>query len=137
MGNKKMWKLSIMVAVLFIGLVDGLSAQQYEITGVEYLGDFTDSEPRNRAINAVVAKQQRQNPEFTFTLAEGFNHFEMKMIVSLWEEELSEKVNIDSLWVVFVTPHRDITNNKYIIVFEGWPMAINPYAVWVYRGNRR
>jgi hypothetical protein len=125
-----------MMVVLFTGLTDGLPAQQYEITGVEYLGDFIDSEPRNRAINAVVARHQRQNPGFTFTVAEGYNHFEMKMIVSLWEEGLSEKVNIDSLWAVFVTPHRDITNNKYIIIFEGWPMVINPYAVWVYRGRR-
>ena len=59
MASVKTWKLPIMVAVLFIGLVNGLFAQQYEITGIEYLGDFIDSEPRNRAINAVVAKQQR------------------------------------------------------------------------------
>ena len=137
MANEKMRKLPVMVAILFIGLVDGLAAQQYEITGVEYLGDFIDSEPRNRAINALVARQQRQNPGITFTIAEGFNHFEMKMIVALWEDGLSEKVNIDSLWAVFITPHRDITNTKYIIIFEGWPMAINPYAVWVYRGNRK
>ncbi|MDR0450178.1 MAG: hypothetical protein LBH26_02825 [Treponema sp.] len=126
-----------MVMVLFIGLADGLFAQQYEITSVEYLGDFIDSGPLNRAVNAAVAKYQRQNPGFTFTIAEGFNHFEMKMIVDLWEEELSEKVNIDSLWVVFVTPRRDITNNKYIILFQGWPMAVNPYAVWLYRGRSR
>jgi hypothetical protein len=126
-----------MAMVLFVGLADGLPAQEYEINGVEYLGDFIDSGPLNRAINAAVAKHHGQNPGFTFSIAEGFNHFEMKMIVGLWEEELSDKVNIDSLWVVLVTPRGDITSNKYIILFQGWPMAINPYAVWLYRGRSR
>jgi hypothetical protein len=128
MTSQKLWKLFIMAVVLFIGAVAGLSAQQYEVTGVEYLGDFTASKPRNKTINALVAKQQQQNKGITFTLAEGFNHFEMKMIVNLWEEELVKKVNIDSLWAVFVTPNPDITKlNIQLFLRAGqWPQIRMP-----------
>ena len=136
--NKKMWKLPFTAAILFIVCADGLAAQQYEITGVEYLGDFETDNLRDRAIDGAVARQQRQNPGLAFTRTMGFAHFQLKMIVRLWEEEISEKANIDSLWAVFVTPPQsDVPASKYIVFFQGLPFARNPYYFWVYRGNRR
>jgi hypothetical protein len=127
-----------MVAILFIALADGLVAQQYQITGVEYLGDFEIDEPRDRAIGEAVARQQRQNPGLAYTRTMGFVHFELKMIVELWEDEILEKANIDSLWAVFITPSpNDVPVSKYIIFFQGLPFASNPYYFWIYRGNKR
>ena len=40
MPNKRMWKLSIMVLILFIGLVDGLSAQELRVTNVQDNGTY-------------------------------------------------------------------------------------------------
>jgi hypothetical protein len=60
------------------------------------------------------------------------------MIVELWEDEMLEKANIDSLWAVFITPSPNVAPvNKYIVILQGLPFASNPYYFWVYRENKR
>jgi hypothetical protein len=127
---KKMWKQPVIVAVLFTVLAGRLAAQQYEITDVEYLGDFEADNPRDKAIRETLAKLQRQNPNLTYRLIRSPSGGEALLVAKAWET-IPESAKIDSTYAVHVTPSR------YIIFIQCLPFANNPYYYWVYRGDER
>ncbi|MDR1893504.1 MAG: hypothetical protein LBQ61_02270 [Spirochaetales bacterium] len=128
--TKKMEKLLVVAAVLFILSAGGLAAQQYEITDVQHLGDFETDAPRDRAISETVDRLQRQNPNRTYRWIRPPSGDEALLVAKAWEA-IPESANVDSTYAVY------ITSSRYIIFIQCLPFANNPYYYWIYRGDER
>jgi hypothetical protein len=138
MANKKTWKMLVIAAVLFTVLADGLVALQigweYQVTSVEYLGKFENDNPRDRAMNEILAKSQRQNPGFTFERRDTEYMSSLEIHLITWAcERTIENADIDSTYAVLISSE----TRRYIIFIQYLPFASNPYYYWVYCGSKR
>jgi hypothetical protein len=137
--NRKYLLKPLCMAVLFAAAA-GLPAQEhkvvYDVAAVDHLGDFFETAPRTKAINAAVAKAQRQNPGISYKAFEYVNHPDMLAIIKAWEST-PEDAQVDSLYAVTLTVTSYNERKRYLIFLQFLPFASNPYYYWIYRGSEK